>query len=107
MKDYLCAYMKMRYDLLGFFKESFIKMHLFLYLIHLIDYFIFPIVELKIQPSLNSILIPPHLRSSPCSASEGSEDCSAGSMTAEASNSIPMVGATAATDPQPCTSATS
>lgn len=62
--------------------------------------------ELKIQPNLNSILIPPHLQSSPCSANEGSEDCSAGSMTAEASNSIPMVGATAASDSQPCTSAT-
>lgn len=84
-------------------------MHLVLYLIHnyLINYFYLFNVELKIQPSLNSILIPPHLRSSPCSASEGSEDCSAGSMTAEASNSIPMVGATAASDPQPCTSATS
>ncbi|XP_054718738.1 glycogen synthase kinase-3 beta-like isoform X2 [Uloborus diversus] len=62
--------------------------------------------ELKIQPSLNALLIPPHLRS-PCSASgthEGGEDCGASGMAAEASNSIPMAGAS--TDPQPCSSAT-
>lgn len=62
--------------------------------------------ELKIQPNLNSILIPPHLRNIPCSTAEGNEDCSGSGMTAEASNSIPMAGATATADPQPCTSAT-
>ncbi|KFM74636.1 Glycogen synthase kinase-3 beta, partial [Stegodyphus mimosarum] len=63
--------------------------------------------ELKIQPSLNSILIPPYLRNSPCSATcshEGNEDCGASGMAAEASNSIPMAGASS--DPQPCSSAT-